>query len=480
MNLKDLTCGRPVKLIVLFALPLLLGNIFQQAYSLADIAIIGKNMGNGSIAAVGATMPLVSLMFNLVNGSVTGFAIVVAKNYGAGDFDEMRRTLARMFVFSMSMAVLIIAVCAIFTDPMLHALNASDDIFDEAKSYFLIVILGLVVTMLYNYEAAVLRAVGDSVIPLVILVVSSALNIGLDLLFVNVFKAGVVGAALATVASQAICAAACLLYLMKKRPLLLFHRRDIVFTKKSTAELLSSGLGMALMYSIVDIGSVILQNGINGFDNDNLITAHTAARKIFGLIIMPFSASSATLVTYCSQNRGAGKYSRIKRGIRDGILLMLGWAAIALILIFFAGEFLVGLIVDTHSDEGILIMKTAVYYLKWAAPFFFCLAALLGFRSSLQGLGNSAVPIVCSVIELLWKIVTVWLMIPLFGGNNGQCGESAKDVGGYFGVIISEPIVWAVCSIVIGMIIAVTLHKLPADKESDEKRHINKMCSEKC
>lgn len=288
--MKDLTRGRPIKLILLFALPLLLGNIFQQAYSLADIAIIGKSMGNGSIAAVGATMPLVSLMFNLVNGSVTGFAIVVARNYGAGDLDEMRRTLARTFVFSMAAAVLIIAICAAFADPMLHALNASGDIFSEAKSYFLIVIFGLVITTLYNYEAAVLRAVGDSVVPLVILVISSVLNIVLDLIFVKTLGAGVVGAALATVGSQAICAAICMVYLIKKRPVLLFRKSDIVFTRKSSAELLSSGLGMALMYSIVDIGSVILQNGINGFDSDNLITAHTAARKIFGLTIMPFSA----------------------------------------------------------------------------------------------------------------------------------------------------------------------------------------------
>lgn len=461
--MKDLTNGRPIKLIVLFALPIFLGNIFQQMYSLADIIIIGQNLGNNSIAAVGATTPVVSLMFNIINGSITGFAIIVAKNFGAGDHDEMRRTIARMTVFAGSITAVIIVAATVFVEPLLHALDVSEEIFAEARSYLFIVACGLVVTLLYNFEAGILRAVGDSVIPLVILILSTFLNIGLDLLMVIGFKMGVVGAALATVTAQAISAAVCLVYLIKRRPFLIVGKKDFVFTAHSTAELLSAGFGMALMYSIVDIGSIVLQNGINGFRED-MITAHTAARKIFSLLMMPYSSISATLVTYCSQNLGARKYSRIRKGIKDCMLIMLAWTTLAIALVFLGGHALVGMIVtDTDTPTGAAIADTAVLYLKWAVVFFYFLAVLLGLRSALQGLGKSLVPIICSVIELTWKIVTVVFMIPLFGGKNGTVGGTVEQIGGYFGVVISEPIIWTVCAVMIAIITAVTLYRMPKE-----------------
>lgn len=462
--MKDLTSGRPIKLIVLFALPILLGNVFQQTYNLADIVIIGQNLGNDSIAAVGATAPLVSLMFSIINGLVTGFAIIVAKHFGAGDLDEMRRSIARMLVFSAAATLVLILISTVFIDALLKNMAVGEDIFAEAKSYLFIVALGLAVTLLYNFEAGILRAVGDSVIPLIILIVSTVLNIGLDLLFVRVLGAGVVGAALATVAAQAVSASVCLAYLIKRRPMLLIKRSDFVFTAGSSKELLSAGLGMALMYSIVDIGSIVLQNGINGFGKD-IITAHTAARKIFGLTIMPFSAISATLVTYCSQNLGARKYGRIKRGIRDGLMIMAAWATAAVILVFFAGDALIGMIVSADGENTDAIIATGVLYMKWAAPFYYPLAALLGLRSALQGLGRSLVPIICSGIELAWKIVTVAVMIPLFGGNNGTVGSTREEIGGYFGVVISEPAVWTFCAVIIVVIAVVTLSKMPKEDE---------------
>lgn len=467
LNMKDLTKGRPIKLIVLFALPILLGNIFQQTYNLADIMIIGQNLGNNSIAAVGTTAPVVSLMFNIINGSITGFAIIVAKHFGAGDHDEMHRTVARMTVFAGGLTVLIIAAMAVFIDPLLHALDVSETIFAEARSYLIIVAYGLVVTLLYNFEAGILRAVGDSVVPLVILVISTILNILLDLLTVCVFNMGVVGAALATVMAQAISAAVCLVYLIKRRPFLLVGKKDFVFTVQSTVELLSAGFGMALMYSIIDIGSIILQNGINGFKED-MITAHTAARKILMLLMMPFSSVSATLITYCSQNLGAGKYARIRKGIKDCMLIMLVWATLAIVLVFLGGHALVGMIVtDTDTPTGAAIADTAVLYLKWAVAFFYPLAVLLGLRCALQGLGRSLVPIICSIIEMLWKIVTVAVMIPLFGGKNGKVGSTVEQIGGYFGVVISEPIIWTACAVMIGIITLVTLYHMPKEDVKD-------------
>ncbi len=444
--MKDLTSGRPLKLIVMFALPILLGNVFQQAYNLTDTIIIGKVLGKNSLAAVGSTSAVVSLMFNIINGLVTGFAIVVSKNYGADNKEETRRSIARTIVFSGAATALIIAATLCFISPLLKALDTPEGIFDEARLYLSIVAGGLVVTLLYNLEAGILRAVGDSVVPLIILIISTALNIGMDLLFVCVFDMGVSGAALATVAAQLVSAALCLVYMIKRRPFLIVKPRDFRFTADTSAELLSAGVGMALMYSIVDIGSIVLQNGVNGFGED-IIAAHTAARKIFSMTLIPFSSISATLVTYCSQNRGVGKYSRIGKGIRDGLIITLSWATLALGVVYIGGDFLVKLIV---SDADTEIVETAVYYLRVNVLFYYCLAMLLGLRSALQGLGKSLVPIIASIIELVWKICTVVFMIPHFG---------------YFGVIISEPIIWTICAVMIGIIAVVTLKRMPKDTE---------------
>lgn len=440
--MKELTSGKPLKLIVSFALPVLLGLVFQQAYSLTDTIIIGRQLGENALAAVGSTAAVVSLMFNFINGLVTGFAILIAKNFGAGDHDEMRRTIARTITFSAAAAALIIVGIACFIDPLLHALDTPEGIFEDARTYLFIVDLGLVATLFYNLESAILRAVGDSVIPLVILVISTALNIGLDILMVCGLSMGVAGAALATVIAQFVSAAICLIYLIKKRPFLMIKPNDFRFTVASTAELLSAGFGMALMYSIVDIGSIVLQNGINGFGED-IIAAHTAARKLFSFTIMPFSAISATLVTYTSQNRGAGKYSRIGRGVRDGLLLGFACAAFDVLLIFIAGRLMVSFILP---DCAQYVEDTAVLYLRMNVPFYFFLTVLLGLRSTLQGLGQSIIPIIASCIELIWKLCTVLFMIPWLG---------------YMGVILSEPIIWTVCAIMIGIIALITIRALP-------------------
>lgn len=442
--MKELTNGKPMKLIIGFALPVLLGLAFQQAYTLTDTVIIGRQLGENSLAAVGSTSAVVSLMFNIINGLVTGFSILVAKSFGAGDHDEMRRTIARTITFSGAAAVLIIAGIAIFVDPLLHALDTPDGIIAEARTYLLIVDFGLAATLFYNLESSILRAVGDSVIPLVILVISTVLNIGLDLLMVCVMDMGVAGAALATVIAQLVSAVVCLVYLIKKRPFLMVKPSDFRFTAASTKELLSAGLGMALMYSIVDIGSIVLQNGINGFGED-IIAAHTAARKLFGFTIMPFSALSATLVTYTSQNRGAGKYSRIGKGVGCGLALGFICSALNVLLIYTAGGLMVGFILP---DCEPYVAETAVLYLRVNVPFYFFLTVLLLLRSTLQGLGQSAVPIGASCIELIWKICTVVFMIPWLD---------------YFGVIISEPIIWTVCAVIVGIIALVTLRRLPKE-----------------
>ena len=439
--MRDLTKGSIIKLMLMFSLPILLGSLFQQAYNLIDVIIVGKKLGELSLSAVGSTTAVVSLMFNIINGLCTGFAIPVARYYGSNDMNKVRKSIAGMITYSVLVAVLLMVLCIGFVDQLLSVLNTPKEIFDEAKNYLTIVAAGLAVTLVYNLEANVLRALGDSVIPLIILVISAVLNVALDFLFIFGFGMGVEGAAFATVLAQFISAVVCMIYLIKKCPFLKLRKSDFKLSGAEIKYLLSSGLGMALMYSIVDIGSIVLQNGINGLGTE-IISAHTAARKIFSFTIMPFSAISATLVTFVSQNLGAGRIDRIKKSIKIGLLVGYLWSTIAVIAAFLFGEQLVMLIAPADNRA---IIDTAVNYLKINIPFYYALTTLLSLRCTLQGLGNSVVPIAASIIEMIWKIITVISIIPLFD---------------YFGVCISEPIIWVASGILVAIIAVHTIKQL--------------------
>lgn len=399
--MRDLTKGSIIRLMLLFSLPILLGSLFQQAYNLVDIIIVGKKLGELSLSAVGSTTAVVSLMFNIINGLCTGFAIPVAKHYGANDMNKVRRTVAGMITYSAIITALIMALCIVFVEPLLTALNTPAEIFEQAKLYLTIVAGGLIVTLIYNLE-------------------------------------GVDGAALATVIAQLISAIVCFVYLIRKCPFLKLGRSDFRLHGEEIKSLLASGLGMALMYSIVDIGSIVLQNGINGLGT-GIISAHTAARKIFSFTIMPFSAISATLVTFVSQNLGAGKFDRIKKSIKYGLLIGYGWSTLAVLIVYLFGEQLVLMIAPADNRE---IIDTAVNYLRINVPFYYALNTLLSLRCTLQGLGKSVVPIGASIVEMIWKIVTVVAVIP---------------VCGYFGVCISEPIIWTASGLLVAVIAIKTL-----------------------
>ena len=408
---------------LLFSLPILLGSLFQQAYNLVDIIIVGKKLGELSLSAVGSTTAVVSLMFNIINGLCTGFAIPVAKHYGANDMNKVRRTVAGMITYSAIITALIMTLCIVFVEPLLTVLNTPAEIFEQAKLYLTIVAGGLIVTLIYNLEANILRALGDSIVPLIILVISAVLNVGLDFLFIFGFGMGVDGAALATVIAQLISAIVCFVYLIRKCPFLKLGRSDFRLHGEEIKSLLASGLGMAL---------------INGLGT-GIISAHTAARKIFSFTIMPFSAISATLVTFVSQNLGAGKFDRIKKSIKYGLLIGYGWSTLAVLIVYLFGEQLVLMIAPADNRE---IIDTAVNYLRINVPFYYALNTLLSLRCTLQGLGKSVVPIGASIVEMIWKIVTVVAVIP---------------VCGYFGVCISEPIIWTASGLLVAVIAIKTL-----------------------
>ena len=284
--------------------------------------------------------------------------------------------------------------------------------------------------MLYNMSAGVLRAVGDSITPLVFLIISSAMNVGLDILFIAKFGMGVSGAAYATIISQAVSFILCCIYIVIRFPYLIPKPEEFKITREEVWELFSMGLSLALMFSLVEIGSLILQRAINDFGTKT-IAAHTAARKISSILMLPYTAFGSACATYCSQNIGANRPDRAGKGVKSSILMAWVWSAAAVIIGYVFSPYIVSWIAGTDEQY---IVDLASKYMRVNTPFYFVLAVLIVLRSSLQGLGRKAVPVASSIIEMVGKAVIAFTAAPALG---------------YFGVMISEPIVWIFMTILL-------------------------------
>lgn len=402
---------------------MVLGSLFQQLYSMIDTVIVGNTIGVDAIAALGATSYISNLIIGFMSGLTNGFAIITARHFGAGDHVNMRRSVAGTIILGFAVSAVFTVLSLIFLRPFLRILNTPEEIFETAYSYISVILTFMTAAMLYNMSAGVLRAVGDSLTPLVFLIISSLINIGLDILFIKKLGMGVRGAAYATVISQALSFAMCCVYIVIRFPYLIPRKEEMKVTPGELSALMSMGLSLALMFSIVEIGSLILQRAINDFGTET-IAAHTAARKISSILMLPFSAFGSACATYCSQNLGAGKPERVGRGIKSAIVMGWIWSAAAVAVGYLFAPTVIGWIAGT--DET-FIVELASKYMRVNTPFYFILAVLVVMRSSLQGLGRKAVPVASSVIEMAGKAVVAFAAAPALG---------------YFGVMISEPIVW--------------------------------------
>lgn len=421
--MKDLTKGSPLPLILGFAVPVLIGNLFQLFYNLADTRIVGSFLGDQALAAVGATSSLNSLMIGMMNGLSNGFAMIPARNFGANDREQVRRSIGAIFVLSLLTTAVLTVLTVGFLPQILSMLNTPSDLIGQAAAYFRIILLGMTVTLLYNVSAAVLRAIGDSVTPLLFLILAAVLNVGLDLLCVGVLRLGVQGAALATVAAQTVSVVCCLLYARKKYPMFWPKREDFRVSVNLAGQLYGAGVSMALMLSLVNFGSVFLQGVINTF-GVNIIVAHTAARRLTELFMLPMAVLGVTLATYCSQNYGAKRPDRIRQGLWQGLLLAWAGWLLAVVLSFTIVPTLVRMVTGTDNQE---VIQTATCYLRINTIFYFVTDVISLVRNSLQGVGDRWTPLVSSSIELFGKLGIVIFLTPSLG---------------YFGVMISEPIVW--------------------------------------
>lgn len=422
--MKNLTQGKPIKVILLFAIPLYIGQLFQLGYSLIDTRIIGSTLGENSLAAVGATTSLSDLLIEFINGVVCGYGIIIATYFGAQEEDKLRKSIGGTIVLSVVITALLSFGCVLFLPQILNFLNVSPELALEASTYIRIIIAGLIATTLYNVCAAILRAIGDSFTPLIFLVVSNLLNIGLDYLLILQLDMGVKGAAIATVTSQALSAILCFLYMYRKYPQIILHIGDITPEKEMYRQLLPRGFSMGFMLSFVLMGSLVLQTAINALGM-NIIVAHTGARKATSLFLMIFFVLGTALATYCGQNLGAEEYERIRQGIKDTILFSLCWYLFVLLIVFALSPAIIKLITASSEPE---IIDNAVIYLKVNASFYFLPAIICILRNSMQGFGDSKTPLISSLIELVGKVLIAYLLVPSLE---------------YMGVILSEPIVWA-------------------------------------
>ena len=431
-NTTNMTQGSILKKLILFSIPILLGNVFQQLYNVADTAIIGNVLGDKAIAAVGAAAPVYNLVIGLSLGLTNGFAVIIARFFGAGDERSLKRSVALTYCLSGITAVVMTAASLIGLRPLLRALNTPSDIIGDTQSYMRIIMAFSVLTIAYNMLAGMMRAIGNSKAPLYFLIVSCFANIGLDILFVKFLGLGVAGAAYATVISQGLSVVMCFIYALKKCSFLIFKRKHFHMDKHLIGELTSTGISMGLMFAIVSVGSVILQSAVNGFGTTT-ITSHSAARKLDEMFMMPMSTMAMAVSTFTSQNYGAGKVDRVRCGIRYGFILTAAWSVVSIFVCVVFCRPLIHLITGTTDSE---VLAVSARYIRWNVPFFFVLGVLVVLRSSLQGVGKKLIPIMGSVVEFALKVLVVMVLAPKLG---------------YFGVCIVEPIIWTVCA---GIVVA--------------------------
>ncbi|KIR01432.1 Multi antimicrobial extrusion protein (Na(+)/drug antiporter), MATE family of MDR efflux pump [Lachnospiraceae bacterium TWA4] len=423
----DLTKDPILKSLLLFAIPILISNIFQQLYNTADTMIVGHTLGDTSLAAIGACTAIYDLLIGFGLGVGNGLSLVVARSYGAGNQRLLKKSVACSLVIGLILSLGIMLISRIGLYPLLRLLNTPETIIRESYSYISTITLFVGVLFAYNLFSGLLNAIGNSYMPLVFLIISSILNIFLDFIFITSFHMGIRGTAIATVIAQGISAILCACYIFFKAHILVPTKEDFSFDKNLYAELLGQGLSMGFMMAIVSSGTVILQRSINGF-GDLVIAGHTTARKAFAFCTMPLATFSMAMSTFVSQNRGANKRERILSAITIGHKFSILWAVIATILMVLFAKSIIGLVSGSSED---IVLTNGANYMIWNAPFFIPLGMLLNLRNSLQGLGQKIIPLISSIIELLGKIIFAWVFIPILG---------------YFGVIICEPVIWtAMC-----------------------------------
>ncbi len=408
---KDMTTGSPMKNIIRFCLPLMLGNLFQQLYNMADTIIVGRFVGKIALSAVGSVGALNFLIIGSVIGLCTGFAIPIAQRFGAQDIHSLKKYVANIIYTSAVLGVIFTVGAVLFTHPLLKILNTPEEIYQDAYDYIVIIFAGIGATMFYNLLASIVRSLGDSKTPLYFLLFSSVLNVCLDILLITVFDMGVRGASVATVISQLVSGILCFIYVKRSFPILHITKETSKPDFEFIMSLLKNGLPMALQFSITALGSVMLQSCVNGLGSD-AIAAVTIGGKTQLMIVLPAETIGITMATYCGQNLGAKKLDRIKKGISRGFILAAIYSVIGMCVAKFLGPY-ISLLFISGSETGVITL--AQQYINAGSYFYIILSVLFLLRNALQGLGYSVTAMMTGVFELFARGIGGFIFVKQFG-----------------------------------------------------------------
>ena len=423
----DLTVGKPLFQILRFALPLVLGTLFQQLYSFADTVIVGRCLGTDALGAVGTTYSLNFLILGFVQGACVGFGIPVAETFGAKDKGGLRKYLFNGALLCVVLSVVFTISTTLMAGPLLQLIHTPEELYADAVLYIRIIFLGIPATVLYNYASSVLRAMGDSQHPFYFLLAASVLNIGLDYLLIVPMGMGVDGAAIATVLSQLLSGGLCAFWFFTrtaKQEELTFRGQSSLLSAGHCKRLAYIGFPMGFEYSVSAIGAVIMQDAINLLGS-TAVAAQTAGEKIRQMFTLPMESVGMAMATYVGQNHGAHRTDRIQQGIKDGCTIQLTYCVAAWVVIFFVKPYAVGLVL---GDADPAVTAGAIQYLAIMSLLFCFHGLLMIFRNTLQGLGYSVQAIISGVGELIGRSLGGLLAV--------------KTGLGYVGICLSNPFAW--------------------------------------
>lgn len=420
---KDMTSGKPIKLIWNFTIPLLIGNLFQQLYNMADTFIVGRTIGVHALASVGSTGSIIFLILGFANGLTAGLAIPLAQRYGAKDYLGVKRSFYVSILISAVVAILLTILSMVFCRQILEVMQTPAEIIDGAYDYLMVIFAGIFSSMAFNLLSNIFRSIGDAKTPLYFLVIACIMNIILDIVFIAGFGMGVEGAGYATVLSQIFSALACIIYIWKKIPILRLNSKDFVAESSDVREHVRISFPMAFQSSIIAIGAIIIQITLNQL-GATAVAAYTAAQKIDQVAILPMMSFGVTMATFVAQNYGAKKYDRIWRGVRDCIKLSLTFAiSVGIILNLFSPIFIRAFVGVGHEE---VVELGAIYFIT-NGTMYSLLSLLFIYRYTLQGVGKTFTPTVAGIMELCMRAFAAVVLSNLYG---------------YTGATMSNPLAW--------------------------------------
>lgn len=428
----NMTEGNPLHLIALFALPLMAGNVFQQLYTVADTAIVGKAIGVEALAALGAVDWLNWMVLGIIQGITQGFSILISQKYGSREYEQMRRVAGNSCVFAAACAVVLCVASQFAIKPAVALLNAPDEITPLACAYLRVIFWGIPIMMTYNMASSILRALGDSKTPLYAMIAASITNIALDLLFVLVFEMGVRGAAVATVLAQVLASVYCI-HAIRKIELLKTQPGDYRLDRQVCRRLVTLAAPMAFQNGIIAVGGMVVQTVVNGF-GVAFIAGFTATNKLYGVLEVAATSYGYAMVTYAGQNMGAGSKQRISQGLRAGLFIGMVTSLLITAVMFLFGRSILAWFISAEEAAGGEALEVAFRYLKIMSIFLPVLYVLHIVRSSIQGMGNTVIPMLSGISELAMRTGASLLLPALFGQN---------------GILFAEVTAWAGADVIL-------------------------------